>query len=238
MKIIISIFFIFFVNISYAEMPNNDNDNHFQKFIPYIEKLNDIKKADQFNDKIICESDYFYFDLKDEFMKFIGKSSLFSEQLLISAEQIMIKFNDKNINFISEPNSYVRFFNKDNNSIEIRSNKVTFNYIDKKMNLYGANRVNYQNCFLSCDEMQLLLSNNLDLKEFYAKSNINLKMKDFILRSKFATFYSNMDKIDLYGNPIIKNLNNNITAENILIWPMQERILCRPKAEMIISNNF
>ena len=238
MKIIISVFFLFFVNISYAEVSSNDKDNHFQKFTPFIEKLNNIKNTDQFNNKIICKSDYFYFDLKDEFIKFIGKSSLFSEQLSISAEQIIIEFNDKNINFISEPNSHVRFSNKDNNPIEIRSNKVIFNYIDKKMNLYGTNRVNYENCFLSCDEIQLLLSNNLDLKKFNAKSKINLKMKDFILRSNFATFYSDMNKIDLYGNPTIKNLNNYITAENILIWPIQERILCRPKAEMIISNNF
>lgn len=238
MKKIISIFLIFFMNFSYSELLNTKKDDHYQKFVPFIEKLNDIKNIDQFHDQIICRSDNFYYDLENQSMKFTGKSSLLSQQLFIKAEQMIVKFNDKEMNFVSEPNVYVKFFNQDNNSLEIRSNKVVFDYIDKKMNFYGMNRINYENCFFSCDEIQINLNDNLNLKNFYAESNVNVKMKDFQLNSNYATYDLNLNKIDLYGNPIIKNLNNYISAENILIWPIQERILCKPKAKMIISNNF
>ena len=47
-------------------------------------------------------------------MKFTGKSYLLSQQLFIKAEQMIVKFNDKEMNFVSEPNVYVKFFNQDN----------------------------------------------------------------------------------------------------------------------------
>ena len=236
MKIIIFTFLIFTMNCTYSEIPKEDQN--FKKFLPYINQLNEIKKQSDFNDKILCKGDFFSFDVNNQTLNFLGEASLLANNIFISSEQILIKFINNKLNFISQPNSFLKINNKNNNFIEIRSQKIVFNYFDKNINFYGINRFNYEDCLLSCDNANLTLSEDLKPINFEAKSNVIIKMNNFFLSSNFAKFDNNPNKIDLFGNPELKHFQNSISAESISIWPIEKQVLCKPNVKMKIYNNF
>ena len=126
MKIIIFTFLIFTMNFTYSEIPKEDKN--FKKFLPYINQLNEIKNQSDFNDKILCKGDFFSFDMNNQTLNFLGEASLLANNIFISSEQILIKFINNKLNFISQPNSFLKINNKNNNFIEIRSQKIVFNY--------------------------------------------------------------------------------------------------------------
>ena len=236
MKIIIFTFLIFTMNCTYSEIPKEDQN--FKKFLPYIIQLNEIKKQSDFNDKILCKGDFFSFDVNNQTLNFLGEASLLANNIFISSEQILIKFINNKLNFISQPNSFLKINNKNNNFIEIRSQKIVFNYFDKNINFFGINRFNYEDCLLSCDNANLTLSEDLKPINFEAKSNVIIKMNNFFLSSNFAKFDNNPNKIDLFGNPELKHFQNSISAESISIWPGEKQVLCKPNVKMKIYNNF
>ena len=236
MKIIIFTFLIFAMNFTYSEIPKEDKN--FKKFLPYINQLNEIKNQSDFNDKILCKGDFFSFDVNNQTLNFLGEASLLANNIFISSEQILIKFINNKLNFISQPNSFLKINNKNNNFIEIRSQKIVFNYFDKNINFFGINRFNYEDCLLSCDNANLTLSEDLKPINFEAKSNVIIKMNNFFLSSNFAKFDNNPNKIDLFGNPELKHFQNSITAESISIWPNENQVLCKPNVKMKIYDNF
>tara|TARA_B100000424_G_scaffold241705_1_gene210043 strand:- start:9 stop:719 length:711 start_codon:yes stop_codon:yes gene_type:complete len=236
MKIIIFTFLIFTMNCTYSEIPKEDKN--FKKFLPYINQLNEIKNQSDFNDKILCKGDFFSFDVNNQTLNFLGEASLLANNIFISSEQILIKFINNKLNFISQPNSFLKINNKNNNFIEIRSQKIVFNYFDKNINFFGINRFNYEDCLLSCDNANLTLSEDLKPINFEAKSNVIIKMNNFFLSSNFAKFDNNPNKIDLFGNPELKHFQNSITAESISIWPNENQVLCKPNVKMKIYDNF
>ena len=236
MKIIIFTFLIFTMNCTYSEIPKEDQN--FKKFLPYINQLNEIKKQSDFNDKILCKGDFFSFDVNNQTLNFLGEASLLANNIFISSEQILIKFINNKLNFISQPNSFLKINNKNNNFIEIRSQKIVFNYFDKNINFFGINRFNYEDCLLSCDNANLTLSEDLKPINFEAKSNVIIKMNNFFLSSNFAKFDNNPNKIDLFGNPELKHFQNSISAESISIWPGEKQVLCKPNVKMKIYDNF
>ena len=236
MKIIIFTFLIFTVNFTYSEIPKEDKN--FKKFLPYINQLNEIKNQSDFNDKILFKGDFFSFDMNNQTLNFLGEASLLANNIFISSEQILIKFINNKLNFISQPNSFLKINNKNNNFIEIRSQKIVFNYFDKNINFFGINRFNYEDCLLSCDNANLTLSEDLKPINFEAKSNVIIKMNNFFLSSNFAKFDNNPNKIDLFGNPELKHFQNSISAESISIWPGEKQVLCKPNVKMKIYDNF
>lgn len=236
MKIIIFTFLIFTMNCTYSEIPKEDQN--FKKFLPYINQLNEIKNQSDFNDKILFKGDFFSFDMNNQTLNFLGEASLLANNIFISSEQILIKFINNKLNFISQPNSFLKINNKNNNFIEIRSQKIVFNYFDKNINFFGINRFNYEDCLLSCDNANLTLSEDLKPINFEAKSNVIIKMNNFFLSSNFAKFDNNPNKIDLFGNPELKHFQNSISAESISIWPGEKQVLCKPNVKMKIYNNF
>ena len=238
MKIIIFTFLIITMNFTYSEILKEKEDENFKKFLPYINQLNEIKNQSDFNDKILCKGDFFSFDMNNQTLNFLGEASLLANNIFISSEQILIKFINNKLNFISQPNSFLKINNKNNNFVEIRSQKIVFNYFDKNINFFGINRFNYEDCLLSCDRANLTLSEDFKLRNFEAKSNVIVKMNNFFLSSNFAKFYNDPNKIDLYGNPKFKHFQNLISAEKISIWPSEKQILCKPNAKMKIYDNF
>ena len=236
MKIIIFTFLIFTMNFTYSEIPKEDKN--FKKFLPYINQLNEIKNQSDFNDKILFKGDFFSFDMNNQTLNFLGEASLLANNIFISSEQILIKFINNKLNFISQPNTFLKINNKNNNFIEIRSQKIVFNYFDKNINFFGINRFNYEDCLLSCDNANLTLSEDLKPINFEAKSNVIIKMNNFFLSSNFAKFDNNPNKIDLFGNPELKHFQNSISAESISIWPSEKQVLCKPNVKMKIYDNF
>ena len=238
MKIIIFTFLIITMNFSFSEIIIEKEDKNFKKFLPYINQLNEIKNQSDFKDKILCKGEFFSFDVNNQTLNFLGEASLLANNIFISSEQIMIKFTDNKLNFVSQPNSFLKLNNKNNNFVEIRSQKIVFNYFDKNINFFGINRFNYEDCLLSCDRANLTLSEDFKLRNFEAKSNVIVKMNNFFLSSNFANFHNDLNKIDLFGNPKFEYFQNSISAEKISIWPSEKQVLCEPDVKMKIYDNF
>jgi len=238
MKIIIFTIFLITINFSFSEILNEKEDKNFEKFLSYINRLDEIKNQNNFNDIITCKGDFFSFDINNQTINFSGEANLSANDIFVSSEQILIKFINKKLNFISQPNSFVKFYDKNDIFSEIRSQKMVFNYSDKNITFDGITRINYEDCLLSCDYANLTLSENFKPRDFEAKSNVTVKMNNFSISSNFAKFNSTPSKIYLYGNPKLKHLKNTISADQISIWPLKKQVFCNPNVKMTIYDNF
>jgi len=125
----------------------------------------------------------------------------------------------------------------DTNNTVITSTTLTYDQ-KKSMAIFKGNVVvTDPDLKISSDRLTVSFLDDKKVKYINAEGNVLITRGIIYASAKMASYDLQEGKITLWGKPGIIRLKDILTAESIVFWRNSDRIICEPKAHLIIYSD-
>lgn len=123
---------------------------------------------------------------------------------------------------------------EDNSQTVITSRELFLNYSGRSARFVGTVHVDDSQLTLDSETLQLRFSENHEIDWIEALTDVRLQQEGRDAYADKATYDVKTDEFVLEGNPRLVDGKNLLLGERIRFWRASKRMVCEPKARLVI----